>query len=212
MQAASCQRLELDNIDWQGYCRLLRVFERHPSVRLTYDRGKLEIMSPRLEHETPNHLLGRFVIVLTEELALPIRSGGSTTYRRRSKKRGLEPDNSYWIAHEPAVRGKRRLNLKIDPPPDLAIEIDVTNSSLDRMGIYASLKVPEVWRLDDDALTFHVLGADGKYAESAGSLSFPGLKSGDLQSFLVRYGTVEENALVGQFRAWVRQRIVDSWN
>src|SRR5438132_7530835 len=158
--------LVLTGADWRTYSRLLRVFAERPSVRLTYDRGDLEIMSPLPEHESDADMLGRFVVVLTEELGLPIKAGRSTTFRRRGLRRGLEPDNSYWIANEPRVRGKRRINLRIDPPPDLAIEVDVTSSSLNRMGIYAVLAVPEVWRLDGPVLTFYVLAANRRYAES----------------------------------------------
>src|SRR5207248_954545 len=122
----------------------------------------LEIMSPLLEHDNPADLLGRFVVVLPEEMNLPMKAAGSTTLRRRRRQRGLEPDRAWWIAHEPRMRGKLRLHLRTDPPPDLALEVDVTYSSLDRMSIYAALKVPEVWRLDGPTLTFHHLGPDGQ--------------------------------------------------
>src|SRR5437899_1434050 len=102
--SSPAKHLLLTDIDWRTYSRLLRVFAERPSIRLTYDRGKLEIMSPLLEHESGADLLGRFVVVLTEEFDLPIKSGRSTTFRQRRKKRGLEPDNSYWIANEPKVR------------------------------------------------------------------------------------------------------------
>src|SRR5271165_1861717 len=110
----------LHAIDWCTYSRLLRAFENRSGVRMTYDRGALEIMSPLLEHESPADLLGRFVIVLTEELGVGVRSGGSTTLRRRRRQRGLGPDRCWWIASEPLMRGKRNLDLRTDPPPDLA--------------------------------------------------------------------------------------------
>jgi Uma2 family endonuclease len=200
--------LLLTGVDWQTYTRLLRIFAERPSIRLTYDRGDLEIMSPLPEHEGAAYLLGRFVDALTEELGLPIKGGRSTTFRRRKKQRGLEPDNSYWIASEPKVRGKRRINLRVDPPPDLAIEIDVTRSSLNRMGIYAKLGVPEVWRLDDpQTLSFQVLGPDGDYSEKSHSLAFPSVTPADLLHFLSLAGQMDENAVVRQFRDWIRQQL-----
>src|SRR5438105_4906220 len=202
------RHLVLAGVDWHTYTRLLHVFAERPSVRLTYDRGDLEIMSPLPEHESDADMLGRFVVVLTEELGLPIKAGRSTTFRRRGLRRGLEPDNSYWIANEARVRGKRRIDLRMDPPPDLAIEVDVTSSSLDRMGIYAALAVPEVWRLDGPALSFHVLGTGGRYAESAHSLAFPVVVPADLVGFLALRSTRDENAVVRQFREWIRQRLV----
>jgi Uma2 family endonuclease len=199
------RHLVLCGIDWRTYTRLLYAFAEHPSVRLTYDRGDLEIMSPLPEHESDARMLGRFVVVMTEELGLPIKGGGSTTFRRRRKQRGLEPDDSYWIATEPRVRGKRRIDLRIDPPPDLAIEVDVTSSSLDRMAIYASLAVPEVWRLDDSVLTFHVLEADRRFAKSLHSLAFPLVTPSDLIGFMSLRSTLDENTVVRQFREWFRK-------
>src|SRR5262249_54893083 len=140
------QHLVLRDIDWKTYNRLLRAFAERPGIRLTYDRGTLEIMSPSHGHDTDARFLGRLVVTLTEELGLPIKGGGSTTFRRRRRRRGLEPDDCYWIANEPRVRGKRKINLRVDPPPDLCIEVDVTHSSLNRLSIYAALNVPEVWR------------------------------------------------------------------
>src|SRR4051812_48635155 len=99
------------------------------------------------------------VDALSEELGIPVVAGGTVTMTRRRKQRGLEPDNCYWIANAAAVASLRRIDLRRDPPPDLVIEVDVTSSSLDRMGIYAALGIAEVWRLDGDVLTFNVLQA-----------------------------------------------------
>ncbi len=141
------QCVRLSDIDWRTYTRLLRVFAEHPGVRLTYDRGELEIISPLLEHDDDSRFLGDLVFVLTEELGLPLKRGGSTTLRRRKRLRGIEADECFWIANATRLAGKRRLDLRADPPPDLAIEIDVSHSSLDHLAIYAALRVPEVWRL-----------------------------------------------------------------
>jgi Uma2 family endonuclease len=202
------QRLVLHDVDWRTYERLLRTFAERPAIRLTYDRGTLEIMSPLHEHESDARFLGRLVVTLTEELGLPVKAGGSTTFRRRRRRRGLEPDDSYWIASEPRVRGRRTIDLRTDPPPDLAIEADVTTSSLDRLTIYAALGVPEVWRFEGQTLTFHVLGQGGQYAEAAHSLAFPFLTPADLLTFmgLRAQAQTDENRVVQQFRAWVRQR------
>lgn len=199
-------RLFLDNVDWPTYTRLLRIFADRPAYRLTYDRGRLEIMSPLPEHDIDADFLGCLARALTDELGLPIKGGGSTTLRRRRRQRGLEPDRCYWIANEPAVRGKRTLDLRIDPPPDLAIEVDVTSSSLDRMGIYAVLGVPEVWRLDARTLTFHALGANRKYAIVSHGLSFPMVTPTDLMNFLALCAGQDENSVIRQFRVWVRQQ------
>ena len=165
--------LHLSGVDWRTYSRLLYIFAEQPGVRLTYDRGELEIMSPLFIHDDDGRFLGYLIFVLTEELGLCLRAGGSTTLKRRLKQRGIEPDECFWIVNAARMAGRRRLDLRTDPPPDLAIEVDVTNSSLDRMSIYAALHVPEVWRLEGDTLTFHVLDADGTYQSAAVSRAFP---------------------------------------
>jgi Uma2 family endonuclease len=199
--------LQLSGVDWETYSRLLHAFAERPGIRLTYDRGELEIMSPLLEHDDDGQFLADLVFVLTEELGLPLKRGGSTTLRRRRRRRGIEADACFWIANAHRMAGHRRLNLRSDPPPDLALEIDVTHSSLDRLSIYAALGVPEVWRLDGDTLTFHVLGAKGKYTSAAASRSFPPMTPADLLGFLQQARQAgDENAVIRQFRDWIRQR------
>jgi Uma2 family endonuclease len=185
---------------------MLRAFAEQPGFRLTYDRGTLEIMSPLWEHEGSAYLLGRLVDALTEELGMSVRAGRTVTLRRRRLRRGLEPDNCYWLANEARVRGKTRLDLRTDPPPDLAIEVDVASSSLNRMSIYAALGVPEVWRVDAQGLTFNVLVARS-YQVRPTSLAFPQLTPADLIPFLARLGEDETTILRG-FRAWVRQHLL----
>jgi Uma2 family endonuclease len=197
----------LYDIDWKTYTRLLRVFEKSRRFRLTYDRGTLEIMSPLWVHEAHAKLLGRFVDVLTEELDLPSRLGGSVTLRRRRKDRGLEPDNCYWIASTPLLQGKLDLDLRVDPPPDLAIEIDVTSSSIDRLSIYAALGVPEIWRLSTGGIAFYIL-VSGSYQIRPNSLSFPQLASVDLHPFLAQWGQNDDTTIVRQFREWVKQQLL----
>ncbi|HZU38362.1 MAG TPA: Uma2 family endonuclease [Gemmataceae bacterium] len=194
----------LDDIDWGMYTQLLRAFRQKRGFRLTYDRGTLEIMSPLWEHEKPASILGTFVEVLLQELQMPYEPGGSVTLRRRRKSRGLEPDKCYWIASADQLKGKTHLDLRVDPPPDLAIELDVTHSSLDRMSIYAALGVPEVWRVTDKKLTFNILDA-ATYQTRSHSLSFPRLASADLAPFLAQVGQTGTATLVAQFRDWVRQ-------
>jgi Uma2 family endonuclease len=197
--------------DWKLYEDLLGAFEGHPGVRLTYDRGELEIMVPSHEHEGDADFLGRMIVILTEELGLDLHSGGSTTLKRKRMKKGLEPDRCFWIANASKVAGVRQLNLKIHPPPDLAIEVDVTRSSLDRHGIYRTLGVGELWRLDGDDLTFHVLGADKKYTEVPASPTFPGIIPGDLMSFVKQARTaLNQNIPAGAFRAWLKQRVASA--
>jgi len=210
VQNSPPERLVLYGIDWRTYVRLGRALNGHPAIRMTYDRGMLEIMTLTHKRESYARFLGRMAITLTDELALTVKEGGSTTFKRRRKKRGLEPDQCYWIQNEPLVRGKLTINLRIDPPPDLVIEVDITHSSVDRMGIYAALGVPEVWHFDSRALTFHVLDANGAYQIASHSKAFPQVKPDDLLPFLAMRRQMDENEVIRHFRMWIRQQATSS--
>ena len=131
----------LKNISWKTYESLLNEIGEHGGISLTYDRGNLEIMTPSAPHEKSGELLGNFVEVLTDELNVDICSLGSLTCKREDLERGLEPDKCYYIQNEDVVWNKEQIDLNEDPPPDLAIEIDITSSSIDRLELYASLGV-----------------------------------------------------------------------
>src|SRR5437899_1066652 len=206
VQRSPEQRLLLYGVSWQEYSRTLRAFAERPSLRVTYDRGVLELMTLSLEHESIVRFFSLLILVLTLELGLPLKGGGSATFRRRRRRRGLEPDDCYWIASESLVRGKDKIDLRRDPPPDLAVEVDISYSTLDRMGIYAALHVPEVWRYDGQALTFYVLGLDGRYATVTHSRAMPQVASAELAGLLALRGTMDENALFRHLQAWAQQR------
>jgi Uma2 family endonuclease len=144
------------------------------------------------------------VETMTEELGIPIRSGGSTTLRNQLKDRGLEPDECYYVANERAVRGRKRIDLSVDPPPDLAIEVDISSSSLDQLAIYASLGVPEVWLYDGAVLEVHQLLSDGNYAKQTRSPAFPFLPLDEVERFLARRNETDETTWIRSFRAWVK--------
>lgn len=199
------QRLVLEGVSWSTYGRLLAELENR-GIRLAYDQGRLEIMSPSYLHEIRKRQIGRMIEVLAEELDLEIVGGGSTTFRRADDKRGLEPDECYWLANAPAVMHKEEIDLAIDPPPDLAIEVDLTSDSLNKQPIYASLRIPEVWRYDGRELTVLRLVPDGVYAAVERSLSFPQVSMSSLLRFLELRQSVGERQWTKEFRAWIRGR------
>jgi Uma2 family endonuclease len=199
----SPDRVLLENISWQTYQSLLKDFEQQPAMRLTYDQGRLEIKMPLDPHESYKKLLGRLVEALTEELGIEVRSLGSRTCDRKDLARGLEPDQCYYIQNEQAVWDKAQIDLAVDPPPDLAIEIDMSSSSLNRLSIYADLGVPEVWRYDGAVLTIYRLEAHN-YQPCDRSFAFPQLTASDLERFLELKKTTRENALIRLFREWIR--------
>lgn len=202
------RRFALHGIRWRTYEALLRDLEAAGSnVQLTYDRGSLEFMSPGFRHERSHTLIGRMIEAMTEELNIPICSGCSTTFRRKLKKRGLEPDECYWIAHEVQVRGKEKIDLGTDPPPDLVVEVEYTSTILDKLGVYAALRFPEIWRFDGKVLRVAHLQADRTYREVDRSPSFPFLPMAEVARFLGLATETDETTWIRSFRAWVHDQI-----
>ncbi|NJN23933.1 MAG: Uma2 family endonuclease [Acaryochloridaceae cyanobacterium RL_2_7] len=199
----SPDRVVLPNISWQTYQSLLKDFDQEPAIRLTYDQGILEIRMPLDPHESYKKFLGRLIEAATEELDVEIRSLGSRTCDREDLEKGIEPDQCYYIQNEALVRHVEQIDLSQYPPPDLALEIDITSSSINRMGIYAALKIPEIWRFDGQNLTMFLL-SEGDYQSMERSVVFPMLTPEVLQGYLVQRTQQGENAIVKQFRRWMR--------
>jgi Uma2 family endonuclease len=200
------QRFVLHNVSWQQYVTIGDALPDWPGLRLTYDRGALEFMTTSQEHEIYKAWLGRLVETLAEELNLAILPCGSATFRKEELERGLEPDQCYWIAHERQMRGKLAWDPQSDPPPDLVLEIEVTRSALGRMGIYAALGVPEVWRFDGETLHVHLLEGNG-YRAADGSPTFPGVPVAGIVPFLRPSQELDYLGTVRAFRAWVREQL-----
>jgi len=196
----------LSGIQWDTYQNLVRDLESQPGMRLTYDDGILEILMPLPPHERYKKLLGRFVEVITEELGIEICSLGSTTWTREDLHKGLEADECYYIQNELLVRGKDTIDLNIDPPPDLVIEVDSTSSSMNRLGIYAALGVPEVWQYDRDSLTIWSL-VNQAYQPREVSAVLPMFDIVVLRSFLELSQTMGETSLIRHVRQWVREQL-----
>jgi Uma2 family endonuclease len=201
------ERIVLHDISWETYESILReIGASH--YRLTYDEGDLEIMTLSFGHENAGRWLGRLIFLLALELQIPLCSGGSTTLKRSLRKKGLEPDECFWIKHEQDMRGKKEWDAATDPPPDLAVEIDITRSSLNRQSIYAALQVPEIWRYDGETFKVLVLGPGGKYREKAKSPTFPWLPLGEFAGFVGKLGSADEVRLTQEFTAWLRVNVV----
>jgi Uma2 family endonuclease len=198
------QRVIVRFVSWTTYEHLLADLSNQSSTRLTYDRGILEIMYPLPEHEEWNRTIALLVEVLAEEMRIDIRNFGSTTFRRADLARGFEPDSCFYIQREADISGKSTIDLTVDPPPDLVIEVDITSGSLDKFPIYAQVGVPEVWRYDGQRLRISILTAE-RYVESETSLALPLLTGQRLSETLAQSKTLKRTALLRSFRTWVRQ-------
>ncbi len=196
--------IHLSGISWQTY-ETLRSELRNRRLRLTYNHGTLEIMAPSPEHELSKEVLGRFIETLAEETDLPIYPLGSTTLQRRELS-GVEPDKCFYIRNIALVRGKKRLDLTVDPEPDLVIKIDVTSSSTNRLQVYADLGVAEVWIYNGDSLIVKQL-QNSTYIDSQTSQFFASIPISKITRFLQQAQTADYLELVKAFRRWVRSQI-----
>ena len=158
-----------------------------------------------IEHEEPNRTLAILVEIVAEELNIVLRRAGSTTFKREDLLKGFEPGSCFYIQNSAAVHGKKRIDLSVDPPPDLVIEIDVTSASLPRFPIFAAVGVPEVWRYDGEAVQVFKL-ADGKYVEVETSVALPPLTGAVATRFLKENETVNSSAWLRRVPAWVREQ------
>jgi Uma2 family endonuclease len=200
------QRFVLDGVDWTTYESMLRSLgDRH--LFLTYDRGRLELMSPSFKHDDLGRLLGLLIHILADETDLPLKGCGSTTFRRRDLDRGLEPDECFYVANEARIRGKEEIDLSTDPPPDLAVEVEISRRLLDRVEIYAALGVPELWRHDGERLSVFRLDPAGKYQPCDRSPTFPAMPLDKVDALLKDARNLDEVKWARTARTWIRENV-----
>lgn len=206
LQSDEPQVFRLGGLDWAAYRMISEALTgRH--VRITYDRGTLELMTISTQHGRLSRLIARLIAILTEELNITICTCGDMTCDREDLDRALEPDEGFYLQNEPLIRHKEQIDLSVDPPPDLAVEVELSRARKNRMAIYAALGIPEVWRFAGDCLRFYQRQADGTYVEIERSTNFPLVSGEDVAVFLRQRAQVDENTLAGSFRAWVKERI-----
>jgi len=201
------QRVLLNDVSWQEFEAILEDLGEGRGSRIAYEGKTLEMMTPLPEHETRKVLIGDFLKALMEELEVDFWSLGSTTFKNELMGEGIEPDDCFYIENEAKVRGKERIDLKIDPPPDLAIEIDVTSRT--HPSIYQNLGVRELWRFEKGKLKIYEL-RNGEYVESEFSPHFPNLPLSEVvPQYRDRAVTQGRNKTMKAFRAWVREEILN---
>lgn len=193
----------LSNISWQTYQAMLTDIGDRSSVRLVYDQGVLEIRMPSDFHEAINRLLARIVGVLAEELDLPLKEFGSVTLNRSDIKKGAEPDSSFYIQNADHISGNR-IDISVDPPPDLIIEVDITNSSERSLAVYQQLGIPEIWRYTKDNVKILQL-RDGDYLECEFSAIFVMISGEILGNFLQMSSTENSTSIVRAVRTWLAE-------
>jgi Uma2 family endonuclease len=198
-------RVVLHDVSWQTYQRL-RTANPSGALRMTYDRGQLEIMSPSRKHERISYLIGRMIDQWTLLRGIEVAAGRNTTFSRKDLEKGLEPDNCYWITHEREMRDQEEVDLTIHPPPDLALEVDVSRSSIPKLPIYQALGVPEVWRWRHDSLEVVRLDEDGHYQPQSESVELPRFPLDVAVRILNRREGQGDTTLVTQFVRRIKPR------
>ena len=176
---------------------------------MTYDQGVLELVTPSMPHEEGARTITRIVDIVAANQGVPIRSVGSTTYRRADLHRSFEPDASFYVQNEERIRGHREVDLAVDPPPDLILEMEMSRSALDKLPLFASMGIPEVWRCDGQRLTILILEHD-RYRQSSSSMALPVLTSEVLTRFLLESRTMLSPDWFQAVGDWARERRASS--
>lgn len=207
LQLAPGSVVTVPDISWEQYEQLLINTGDTRCYRLTYDHGNLEIVMPSEAHEVLIRLMDWIISTLCEELALNLKTIGSTTLKAQALATSPEPDNGYYIQNEPQVRD-RAVDLSQDPPPDLVVEINISNADNNKKTIYQTLNVPEFWAYSGktEQLSFYVL-QNNQYQLVNTSPTFPILQPTTLQTFVEACKQQGELVAKRQFRSWVQQQI-----
>ncbi|MEO0541229.1 MAG: Uma2 family endonuclease [Cyanobacteria bacterium P01_A01_bin.105] len=194
----------LRGLSWQTYRAILQDIGDERSWRIAFNQGELEIRMPSTPHEEAKRMLEDFITVIVDELELEARSLGSLTLEQEALQRAVEPDSCFYIQNEAQVRSKKNIRLSEDPPPDLAIEADYTNSSLNKYEIYAAIGVPEIWRYRSQQLEVYIL-SQGAYHRTEKSLAFPFLPLAEVPDFIEKSREIGQRKAVRLFRRRIQQ-------
>ncbi len=195
--------MTLRNITWQTYENLLADLDEQSGVHLTYDQGVLEIMTLTPEHESINRYLSSLIDLLVDELGKDVHPVGSATFKRADVERGFEPDSSFYFSQATQMRGKKRIDLRVDPAPELVIEIDISHGSLDKLSIFAQFGITEIWRYDGAKIHIYHL-VDEAYEENSQSNIFPKLTDKKIEKFLTNSQTMTRQEL----KQWLQQNLI----
>lgn len=203
--ASDASHFVIEGVSWRTYELLAQDFGASGQrKRITYDNGRMVIVSPLLKHERWKSLLGDFVKTIARSRGILIVSAGSTTWKHERKGKGLEPDECFYIQNELAMRGRLEVNLAKDPPPDLAIEVDLRPYLMNKLEVYAGLGIPEVWCFDGLALETFALSSPRNYIKVERSAALPFLRPAELKPFLDLLEHKDENALFMELQEWAR--------
>ncbi len=191
-------------VSWGEYERLLEELADRPGVRVTFDQGRLQAVSPLRAHEHYAQVIADMALIAAETLDLPFEQLGSTTLRQLERQRGVEPDRCFYVANAARIAGKLTLNLEADPPPDIVVEIDMSSDSQAKLPIYADLGVPEIWLYDGRRVRILELRDDNStYVEILESKFLECLTTSVLDKYLELSKTTGQSEVRRAFRLWL---------
>jgi Uma2 family endonuclease len=197
-------RIVMRGVSWQTYKQLIKEVGDDRAWRIAYDQGVLETRMPLLEHEVPKGLLESFIEAVADELEIEILKAGSLTLEREDLRNAIEPDSCFYIQNEAEVRGREKIILPGDPPPDLAIESDYTSSSVNKQAIYSALGVPELWRYTKKTLLIY-RRVEGGYEQCEESLAFPFLPIKEIPNLIEQSRTIGQRSAVKLFKQKIQE-------
>ena len=197
--------LIVPQVAWDDYEYLLDELAERPHLRVSYDGGRLEIVSPSANHEKYAEFINDLVRAYADALDLELEKLGHTTWRRKALDKGAEADACYYVRNAERIIGKRTINLESDPPPDIVVEIDTTRSSLRKFAIYAALSVPEIWIYDGKNVQFYEL-AELNYVPISESRFLPKLTGQMLAESIEISKTRGQKTALNIFRRRIRSR------
>jgi Uma2 family endonuclease len=205
-------RIVIRGVDWEIYDKLSDAVSEGQHVRMAYDGKDLEIMTTGNVHEHYKDFFGQFVSEVATELSIPRLPAGETTWKRPEIARGLEADQCYYfqpdkLAADAAALKRRSRNIDDYPNPDLAIEIDISPSQIDRPAIYAALRVAEVWRFDGKVLVIEQLRPDGSYVAIESSQYLP-IQADEILRWIAVEDSVNRTAWERRLRDWIRAELL----
>jgi Uma2 family endonuclease len=205
------QRIVIRGADWELYDRLTEAIGGEQHIHVSFDGKDMEIMTTGRLHEDYKGLFGRFIGAVTFELAIPYSDAGETTWKREDVSRGLEADQCYYfrpekLAADAKARARKSNDVADYPNPDLAVEIDISDSEIDRPAIYAALQVEEIWRFDGKSVIIEQLGPQSSYVTAERSRFLP-VRADEVARWIVQEDTIDKLAWERRLREWIRAEL-----
>jgi len=195
-------QLLLRNVDWESFEQLLEELGDNRGTRLSFSDNTVEIMAPMAVHEDDKSMISDLIKTMLDEMGIEFRALASTTFKNKQMTQAVEPDECFYIQNETKIRGKNRINLEKDPPPDLAIEIDLTSRT--HFNNYEKLGVPELWRFDGKSLNINIL-KNNIYIESSQSRQFPNIPLKEaIPRFVEESKTHGRSKMIKSFKLWLK--------